>query len=195
MKRKPNRPSRKTRISPENPLLFGRHPDLSDEDFEAFLDMVAAFESAPTTTLARLLIRDGIALPSPEKFTEESVHDKLMEVIHGMARHRHFLESTDHLSNLQLYRHLWNETLNHPTEEVTPEMGPCACHIDLTGDGSEQSTQLWLRHYADDIARDSWAMDFPDDPIPDHADPPYDRDRHLPKPYTNPEPLDDNCPF
>ncbi len=187
MKRKPNSPRSHHPPRPEDAPLIGRHPDLSDEDFEAFLEMVAASESAPITTLARLLIRDGISLPSPDSFTEESVREKLSEIIHGMAKRRHFLYSTDHLSDLALYRHLWEETLNHPTEEVTPAMGDCACHIDLVGDGSEESIQLWLRYYADESVRDDWADQFPGDPIPDHTDPPYDRDRHLPKRFADPE--------
>lgn len=192
MKRKPNR-IRPPRLPDD--ALIGRHPDLSDEEFDAFLDMVASFESASTTTLARLLIRDGIQLPSPVKFTEKSVHEKLWEVIHAMAKYRHFLSSTDHLSDLALYRHLWNVTLNEPTEEVTPEMGPCACHIDLVSDGSEDSIQLWLRHYADDFDRDLWTQEFPDVHIPTHVDPPHDRDRHLPQPFANPNPPAGDCPF
>ncbi len=142
---------------------------------------VHAFESAPTTTLARLLIRDGVELPPPEAFTEESVHEKLWEVIHGMESRRHFLESTDHLTDLALYRHLWEKTLNEPTEEVTEAMGDCACHIDLLGDGSEESIRLWLCYHASEADRAEWARNYPDDPMPAHIDPPCDRDRHLPK--------------
>jgi hypothetical protein len=181
MKRKPTRPSSDRSFPPEDSPIIGRHPDLSDEDFEAFMEMVQAFESAPPTTLARLLIQDGIALPCPDTFTVESVPEMLCKVIRAMARHRHFLYSTDHLSDLLLYRYLWEETLNDPTEKVTPAMGDCACHIDLVSDGSEDSCQLWLRHYAREDDRTLWAHDFPDEPIPDHVAPRYDRDRHLPK--------------
>ena len=187
MKRKPTCPSSARPFLHDDSPLIGRHPDLSDEAFEAFLEMVEAFESAPTTTLARLLIRDGITLPSPDTLTEESVHRKLWDVIRGMAHHRHFLYSTNHLNDLTLYRHLWEDTLNHPTEEVTPAMGDCACHIDLVGDGSEDSCQLWLRYYATEDDRALWAQDFPDDPIPDHVDPPYDRDRNLPTRFGAPD--------
>jgi len=181
MKYKPTRPDSNRSILREAPLFFGRHPDLSEQAFEAFLESVRAFESALTTTLARLLIHDGLELPSPDSFTEESVHGKLWEVIRGMARHHHFLYSTDHLSDLELYRNLWEKTLNDPAEEITPEMGDCAWHIDFVGDGSEESIRVWLRHYATGVDRQHWAMDFPDDAMPEHVDPPCDRDRHLPQ--------------
>lgn len=183
MKRKPNQRKPKHSDPCEDAPLFGRHPDLSAEQFEDFMASVRAFENAPITTLARMLIRDGAELPSPDTFTEETVHGKLWEVIHGMARHRHYLSSTDHLSDLGLYRHLWEETLNHPTEEVTPEMGNCACHIDLVSGEDEQSNQIWLRYYANELERQLWALDFPNEPIPEPASPPHDRDQQLPTPF------------
>ena len=42
--------------------------------------------------------------------------------------------------------------------------------------------QLFLKYYADDDFRRQWHKDCPKDPIPAHEDPPYDRDRLLPKP-------------
>jgi len=53
-----------------------------------------------------------------------------------------------------------------------------ACHIDLVGNGSKESVELFLRYYADAEARRDWAEDC--DAMPDHETPPYDRDRHLP---------------
>ena len=41
---------------------------------------------------------------------------------------------------------------------------------------------LYLKYYADDDFRRQWHNDWPSDPIPAHEDPPYDRDRLLPKP-------------
>ena len=54
--------------------------------------------------------------------------------------------------------------------------------VDVLGSGSEEDTYLYLKYYADDDWRRFWLKDFPDDEIPDHEDPPYDRDRLLPKP-------------
>jgi hypothetical protein len=53
-------------------------------------------------------------------------------------------------------------------------------HIDLIGSGSEEDIQLGLRYYDSEQQRQRWAKDFPDDVIPPHEDPPYDRDRRLP---------------
>ena len=41
--------------------------------------------------------------------------------------------------------------------------------------------QIYLKHYADEEAREHWARRFPEDPIPPHEPLPYDRDRFLPQ--------------
>lgn len=177
------RPDDENSETPIDPPLCGRAPGVDDETYAQFLKSVEAFESAPLTTLSRLLIADGIELPPPDSFTENSVSDKLWEVIRGMARRRYFLDSTNHFSDLELYQKLWTDTLNEPGEDLTNHPFPGNWHIDLVGSGSEEHTELWLRHYADEADRAMWAADFPDDVIPEHVDPPHDRDRHLPQAY------------
>lgn len=49
--------------------------------------------------------------------------------------------------------------------------------------GSEEDTTIYLRYYADEPWRQSWHQEWPNFPIPEHEDPPYDRDRHLPDPH------------
>lgn len=156
-----------------------KQPDKSIEAVDRYLEML---DSPPDTTHSRMLISDGIALPPPESFTEESVHEKLWEIIRGLAKRRVFLYSTDHLSDLEFYRLLWEDTMNVPTNALDESMGDCAQHIDFVSDGSEESTWLHHRYYADETSRAFWREQFPDDPpLPDRIDPPYDRDRHLPK--------------
>lgn len=68
--------------------------------------------------------------------------------------------------------------------DVTVIMPPEAgynCTYDLVSSGSDEDTQAWLKYYADEDTRRQWAKDFPDDILPPHEDPPYDRDRHLPQ--------------
>ena len=159
-------------------------PPLTDRDLDAeegFLRYLATIDSEPTTTHARKLITDDIELPSPDSLTPGDVRDKLWQVIHGLARHRTFLCYTDHLSDLELYKLLWKEVLNHDTYDLDEGMGDCACHIDLLGDGSEQSNRIWLKFYADHADRALWKEEFPEDEIPDHCDPPFERDRYLPQ--------------
>ena len=183
----------RTKLEEDHGALLGPGPDPHDPrklDLEEdFLRRVLAFETAAsaTTTLAKQLIEDGIELPPPSSLTGESLTTKLWEVIQGLARRRSFLSSTDHLSEAELYAHLWEQVLNEPDESPVSLTGEqWTCHIDLVSDGSEESCQIWLRHYAIEEERDLWAVDFPDDPIPEHLDPPYDRDRHLPQPFAEP---------
>lgn len=49
-------------------------------------------------------------------------------------------------------------------------------------EGVNDPQQLFLRYYADPFARLLWEADFPQAPLPPHEDPPYQRDRWLPKP-------------
>ncbi|MFM1559846.1 MAG: hypothetical protein ACKJSK_11075 [Roseibacillus sp.] len=168
----------------EEPPSYATSPsserDPDEDRLEEFLHYLRTIESEPKSTLARQLISDGIELPPPETFSGDPVRDKLWEVIYGLARRRHYLSSTDHLSDFELYRHLWEITLNEANHELTLGLGDCACHIDLVGDGSAESIWLWLRYYADEESRRDWAGDFPGDHIPERLPLPYDRDHYLP---------------
>ena len=53
--------------------------------------------------------------------------------------------------------------------------------IDIAGSGSEEDNQIYFKYYADEDYRNQWKQDWPDDVIPDHEDPPFDRDAKLPQ--------------
>lgn len=130
-----------------------------------------------------VLIESGISLPPPDRLDDAQLTAKLWEVIDAMARHQTFLENTDHLSDRQLYAELWNDQLREePFEPMPEELGQGFFIIDLVGSGSEEDINLYLKHYADESYRRIWMKDWPDDSMPDHEDPPYDRDRLLPQP-------------
>lgn len=146
---------------------------------EGFLRNIIAWETGPFTSHFEMLQEDGIELPSPDALGDGALTAKLWEVIHALARRSTYLHRTDHLSDRELYEELWSETLH---EQTLAEPGSgWECSIDLIGSGSEEDIQTGLRYYESEEERRHWAEEFPGDIIPPHEDPPYDRDRHLPR--------------
>lgn len=144
---------------------------------------VAAYEQAPWTTHFQELVDAGVELPAPESMDDRKLAAKLSEVIDALARLRVFLSQTDHLSDRKLYTLLWGDTLREPVKDV-PLDESSAWHIDLLSGGGEEDTRLYMKYYADEETRRRWLADFPDDEVPPHEEPPYDRDRHLPQAHS-----------
>ncbi|MBA3323626.1 MAG: hypothetical protein H0T45_19565 [Pyrinomonadaceae bacterium] len=145
-----------------------------------FRQSVAAYEQAPWTTRFQLLEEAGIHLPSPESMNDRQLEAKLWEMIEGLAGQRVFLSQTDHLNDRALYNLFWHDLLREAAKDLSLD-DSSAWHIDLLGSGSEEDTYLYLKYYADDAARRQWSADFPDDEMPEHEEPPFDRDRRLPQ--------------
>lgn len=154
--------------------------DCSAEVEEAFWKEVVEYEEAPQTTHFHQLESAGVALPPPGSLNDQELTAKLWEVIHKLALLRVFIEQTDHLTDRELYSHLWTDCLREETR-LLPPTANSAWHIQILGSGSEEDNRLYLKYYADDASRRRWHEDFPDDLIPAHEDPPCDRDRLLPK--------------
>lgn len=162
-------------------MEVGGPNDCSSETEEAFWEHVVDYEEAPWTTHFHQLESAGVALPQPDSLNDQEVAVKLWEVIQKLALLRVFIEQTDHLSDRELYTHLWSDSLREDTKAL-PLDPDSAWHIQLLSSGSDEDNQLYLKYYADDVWRKDWHESFPDDPIPAHEDPPYDRDRLLPRP-------------
>jgi hypothetical protein len=155
-------------------------PELHPGIQEKFLEQVLAFEEADEVPLFETLEKSGISMPPAKSMVDAQLTAKLWEVIHGMALQGYYLCRTDHLSDRELYERLWTDTLREPTS-VIPSDSDYSCHIDLLGGWSEEDTRIYFKYYADEEAREDWASRWPEDVIPTHEDPPYDRDRRLPK--------------
>jgi hypothetical protein len=155
-------------------------PDCPPEIAEQFWSNVLAYETAEETCHFKRLEEAGVALPAPDTLTDAELSAKLWEVIHALARMNVFLSQTDHWSDRELYEHMWTETLREITMDLPPNSG-WTHHIDFLSSGSDEDNELYLKYYADDQWREQWHKDFPNDTIPPHVDPPYDRDSKLPK--------------
>ena len=174
-------------------MVEGGTEDTPPEIEEGFWQYVVNYEKAPYTTNFKQLEEGGIALPAPETLNDEQLSKKLWEVIHALALLRVFLEDTDHLSDRELYTELWSDMLREEVKALPPDPAG-AWHLSPIGGGSDEDIDVQMKYYADEKWRESWMKDFPDYVMPEHEDPPYDRDRHLPQPdYGEPgesEPLD-----
>lgn len=154
--------------------------DYPVETEEAFWNYIVDYEEAPWTTHFQQLEDAGVSFPTPDSLKDDELTAKLWELIQKLALLHVFLDQTDHLSDRELYTYLLNNCLREETKAM-PLVANFACHIQLLSSGSEEDNFLYLKYYADDDWRQQWHKDWPDDPMPDHEDPPYDRDRLLPK--------------
>ena len=147
---------------------------------EEFLRHVLEYETAEQISLLRLLENSGLVVPAPETLDDDALRIKLKEIIDRMASVGAYVLHTNHLSDRDLYEYLYNDALREETV-LFPENPSYAYMIDLTGSGSEDDNQIYLKYYANADYRRQWAHDWPDDPMPEHEDPPFDRDRFLPQ--------------
>ena len=166
-------------------MEVGNLDDCPAEVEEGFWKHLVDYEEAPWTTHFQQLENAGVSIPKPDSLKDEELTAKLWEVIQKLALLHVFIEQTDHLSDRELYTHLWTDSLREETKAL-PLTANSAYHIQLLGSGSDEDNLLYLKYYADDDFRQYWHHDFPSDPIPRHEDPPYDRDRRLPTPDYGP---------
>jgi hypothetical protein len=155
------------------------NPEAPPEITEQFWQNVLQYEQAGETTHFAQLERAGVLLPPPEELGDEQLAAKLWEVIHALAGMNVHLSQTNHWSDRELYEHLWRDTLREFTMDLPPGSG-WNCHIDFLSSGSDEDNFLYLKYYADEEYRQRWHDDWPNDVIPPHEDPKYDRDSKLP---------------
>lgn len=159
---------------------FSAHPDIPADLEEQFLRQVLEYERGEAITLLKSLTNAGFQVIAPEKIDDGTITLKLWEVIQQMALLGAYLLNTNHLSDRELYEYLYHDALREEAM-LFPQNPGYAYVIDLTGSGSAEDMQVFLKHYADEVYRKRWARNWPDDPMPEHEDPPFDRDSRLPQ--------------
>lgn len=147
---------------------------------EEFLRHVLEYETAEPISLMTLLANSGLVVPAPGTLDDDTLKSTLKELIDRMAQLGAYLLHTNHLSERELYDYLYHDGLREEAV-LFPENPSYAYMIDLTGSGSEEDNQIYLKYYADEAYRRQWANDWPDDALPEHEAPPFDRDRFLPQ--------------
>ena len=147
---------------------------------EEFLRHVLEYETAEPISLMTLIENSGMKVPAPDTLDKDALKVKLKELIERMAQLGAYLLHTNHLADRELYDYLYNDGLREEAV-LFPENPSYAYMIDLTGSGSEEDNQTFLKYYADEPYRQQWASDWPADNIPEHEDAPFDRDRFLPQ--------------
>jgi hypothetical protein len=152
--------------------------DDDEDDLIAELEQIDRFfdgEEAGEVPLEVLRAR-GMDIPQGPPDDPAALRAKLFEIREAMYEIGIVVESTDHLSDAELYRFLVDDALLH---ETIISMAGGTWHISPIGGGSDEDNQIYLRYYANDEDRERWHRDF-GDPLPPKEKPPYDRDRLFP---------------
>ena len=159
---------------------FGTAPDCPPEIEETFLERVLAFETSPKRTLFDVLGDFRIVAPPPKDLKDKQLTPRLWEVINALLLRDIVICNTDHLSDRELYEQLWNDTLREEFVICPPEL-EYILRIDMTRTRAEdQGIPIYLKYYASDEQRKSYAQTYPDRPLPKHVEPPRRRDHLIP---------------
>src|SRR5215212_9964916 len=134
------------------------------EDEEAGVELTWMSEDCPPETAAQFWLSVAAYEQAPWTTHFQELVDAGVE-----------LPAPESMDDLQLAAKL-SEVIN-----ALARMRVFLRQTDLLSGGGEEDTRLYMKYYADEEARRHWLADFPDDGMPPHEEPPYDRDRHLPQ--------------
>lgn len=134
-----------------------------------FLASMLAWERAPVLPISDWFV-PPLKLPHPDQLTDSELHTLLWQTVCKLFDQRIVLDFTDHLSDRDLYCLIFRDILQSPEKKVdSPDNylhWDCA---DVCGDPTP-----WLRFYASEEERQSWAEET-GEPLPERQAPPHPR--------------------
>ncbi len=135
-------------------------------------------EDCPWRPPREILAGYGYTPVAPKDLDDLQLPGRLWELLYAAAARRFFFHATDHLNDRDFYTVLWEQWLDQPTADIPLEAETnttlFVSEFDINGMTQDE---VWLRYYADEAYR---ALLPPDEVVPPHEDPPFDRDRFLP---------------
>ncbi len=160
--------------------IFATDLELPSDMEVAFLRHVLEYEQAQPVSLLQILHDSDLKVPAPDDLDDSELTARLWEIIERMSSLGAYLLNTNHLSDRELYEYLYNDGLR---EQATlfPEDPTYAYTLDIVGGGSEEEHEIYLKFYADEAYRTRWRSSWPEDLMPEHEEPRFNRDAKLPK--------------
>jgi len=135
-----------------------------------FLTCLLEWETAPMLPIYRWFDPE-MRLPHPANLCPEELPMILHEVVDRLYDQKVVLDFTDHLTDSELYRLIYQDIL--PTKEKKLEHRCGYIHWDCSRAGDDP--HLWLAYYASDDDREFWE-EMSLQPLPPKMVPPYPRD-------------------
>src|SRR5690349_15257969 len=159
--------------------------DVEETLLRQTLEFITSEPIAPLTMLQNA----GVTISDPEQLDDTALTANLHDLIHQLASIGIYLQRTNHLSDRELYEHLYNYEL-HTEVHLFPENPNYSYTINLAGldlDSLIMTTEcddirFYLMYYASKKERKHFARVFPKLSIPSSKKTPYDRDRFCPTP-------------
>jgi hypothetical protein len=119
-----------------------------------YLASLLAWERAPVLPI-RDWFEPALELPGHYEFTDEELHQQLHQLIGRLFEKNIVLEMTDHLSDRQLYNLICRDIL--PAQEKRVGLAQSILHWSCLDPISDEES--WLRYYASERERQSWAVE------------------------------------
>jgi len=172
------------------PLYDSLPPEFDNAEFEeTLLRQMLEYETSEPISPFTLLQNAGVTISDPEQLDDTALTAKLQDLIHQLASVGVYLQRTNHLSDRELYKFLYNDELRKDAH-LFPENPNYAYIINVAGldlnhvieSGGTVDVRYYLTYYASKKERKQFARAFPELSIPSRKHTPYDRDRFSPKP-------------